>query len=99
MKKSQRRVKLLHAVTRLLVRPYRQKHPPSKSVAIVVLLSPRPTLTSDEQISLRHLVYYLGKYDKYLVGPPQSPLRINGFRVKTFPGKYFGSVAAANQLL
>lgn len=63
-----------------------------------MLLSARPTLTADEWISVRHLEHYLGKYDKYLAGPPGSPVRLDGFRVQTFPGKFFGSIAAITQL-
>ena len=90
---------MLHALTRLLARPYKQKRPPSKSVAILVLLSTRPTLTEDEKISVRHLEHYLGKYDRYLVGPPDSPIRLEGFRIKSFPGKFFGSVTAINHIM
>jgi hypothetical protein len=89
---------MIHALTRLLARPYRQKRPPSKSVAILVLLSNRPTLTEDEMLSVRHLEHYLGKYDRYLVAPPDSPVRLEGFKVKNFSSKFFGSVAAINHL-
>lgn len=44
---------------------------PTKLVAIVVPLSKRPTLTPDEQISLRHATHYFSRYDKYLVAPPE----------------------------
>lgn len=89
---------MIRAFTRLLARPYEQKTPPSKDVAILVLLSDRPALTKDEKISVRHLERHLGKYDKYLVAPPDSPIRIDGFRVKNFPGKFFGSGIAINHL-
>jgi hypothetical protein len=90
---------MYHALTHILARPYKQKKPPSKSVAILVLLSTRPTLTEEEMISVRHLEHYLGKYDRYLVAPPGSPVRIRGFQIKNFPGKFFGSVAAINHLM
>ena len=90
---------MLDALVRLLAPPYKQKRPPSKNVAILVPLSRRPTLTEDEKISLRHLERYLGKYDKFLLAPPGSPIRIKGFRIKTLPGKFFGSVAAGNHLM
>jgi hypothetical protein len=90
---------MLHAITRLLTPPYKQKRPPTKTVAILVLLSPRASLTEDEEISLRHLEHYLGKYDKYLVGPPGSPIRRKGFRNKTLPAKFFGSVPAHNHVM
>lgn len=90
---------MLHALTRLVARPYRQKRPPTKTVAILVLLSSRPSLTEDEEISLRHLEHYLGKYDRYLVGPPGSPIRRKGFRIKTLPEKFFGSAVANNHMM
>jgi hypothetical protein len=90
---------MLHALTRFFVRPYKQKRPPSKDVAILVLLSSRPSLTEDEKISLRHLEHYLGKYDRYLVGPPGSPIRLEGFRIKTLPAKFFGSAVASNHMM
>lgn len=89
---------MIRALTHLLARPYEQKRPPSKTVAILVLLSTRPNLTEEEKLSLRHLEHYLGKYDKYLVGPPESPIRIDGFRIKNFPAKFFGSGTAINHL-
>ena len=89
---------MLRALTRLLARPYQQKKPPSKSVAILVLMSTRPELTEEEERSLRHLEHYLGKYDRFLTGPPGSPIRREGYQVQTFPAKYFGSGVAVNHL-
>ena len=40
-----------------------------KKVAIVVALSNRAYLTPEEEISLKHLRHFLGRYDKYLVMP------------------------------
>ncbi len=89
---------MLRALTRLLIRPYRRKRPPARDVAILVLLSTRPGLTEAERLSLRHLEHYLGGYDRFLVGPPGSPVRVDGFRVKTFPAKFFGTPVAINHL-
>ncbi len=41
------------------------KKKPKKLVAIVVPLSNRTEFTPEEEISLRHLIHYLGGYDKY----------------------------------
>ena len=68
------------------------------SVAIVVPLSTRPSLTSDEEISLRHLEHFLGKYDKYLVTPAGMSFARAGFETAFFPRKYFGSVRAHARL-
>jgi uncharacterized protein DUF5672 len=67
---------------------------PTKLVAIVVPLSKRPTLTPDEQISLRHAIHYLSRYDKYLVAPPGATFEHPAFQKKVLAGKFFGSVAA-----
>jgi hypothetical protein len=64
----------------------------------VVPLSTRPSLSADEQTSLRHLEHFLGRYDKYLVAPQGSPVRLDGFVMREFPRKFFGSLAAINNL-
>jgi hypothetical protein len=86
------------SVTRLLVPSYRQKAPPSKMVAIVVPLSLRAELTPEEQISMRHLLHYFGKYDKFLIAPKGLPVHFDGFKVKRFARKFFGSSIAHNRL-
>jgi hypothetical protein len=68
-------------------------------VAIVVPLSDRPQLTTDELISLRHLVHYLGDYPKYLVGSEATGIEIPGFEMKRFSPRYFGSADAYKRLV
>jgi len=72
---------------------------PSKLVAVAIPLSTRPTLSPDEEISLRHAAHYLGRYDKYMVSPMGLPVNFAGFGAKRFPRKYFGSVAAHARLV
>ncbi|HEY5814439.1 MAG TPA: DUF5672 family protein [Terrimicrobiaceae bacterium] len=72
---------------------------PSKLVAIIVPLPSRSELTPDEKISMRHLVHYLGSYDKYLIAPCGTDFRAEGFSVKSFSSKYFGSMRAHSRLL
>jgi hypothetical protein len=98
-KQSVGRRSLALKLTRLVFRPYRQRKPPSKMVAIVVPLSNRPGFTPDEQISLRHLQHFLGHYDKFLIAPRGMPLDVEGCHVVRFSGKYFGSAAAHGRLL
>lgn len=90
---------MLKLLTRALVRPYRQKRPPRKLVAIVVPLSTRAELTPDEEISITHLTHYLGRYDKFFLAPEGLPIAREGFRVKYFPRRFFGSAAAHGLLL
>jgi hypothetical protein len=95
---KQMSIDLMRRATRLLVPPYKQKRPASKLVAIVVPLSLRSELTSDEQISMRHLLHFLGDYDKYLIAPRGLRVQSDGFRVKRFSRKFFGSSVAHNRL-
>lgn len=73
--------------------------PASKTVAVVVPLSNRVDLTSDEQISLRHLNHFLGKYDKYMLAPKSLSVDHSGFEIKRFSDGFFGSAEAHKQLL
>jgi hypothetical protein len=68
-------------------------------VAIMVPLSFRTERTADEEISYRHLLHYLGKYDKYLIVPKGTRVRWPGFEVLEFPQKYFGSVLNHTKLM
>src|SRR4051794_6996509 len=73
--------------------------PTSKTVAVVIPLSNRAELTPDEKISFRHLVHFLGKYDKFLVVPQTLQVDYPGFKIKRFPNKFFGSVVAHTRLM
>jgi len=76
------------------------KKQPSKLVAVVVPLSNRKELTLDENISLKHLHHFLGKYDKFFVMPQSLDFGIPGFGIKRFDDKkYFGSIKAHRDLL
>lgn len=90
---------ILQFLTHLLVRPYKPKKAPSKTVAIVVPASARNELLPEEEISMRHLFRFLGPYDKYLVTPHGVSLQREGFKVLKFPRKFFGSAAAHNRFL
>lgn len=68
-------------------------------VAVVVPLSNRSHLTADEEISFRHLLHYLGRYDKYLIVPRSLEIDRPQFYNKAFDDRYFGSVRAHRQLL
>jgi hypothetical protein len=69
------------------------------TVAVVVPLSDRPTLEPDEEISLRHLRHYLGRYDKYLLAPRSLDVALRGFDVVRFADRYFGSARAHTALM
>src|SRR4051794_32083420 len=90
--------KTLRPLANLFARYYEPKRPPSKLVAIVIPLSLRRELSPDEEISMRHLLHYFGGYDKYLIAPQGQSVRFEGFQVKYFSRKYFGSGIAHNRL-
>jgi len=72
---------------------------PTKTVAIVVPMHNRPQLLPEEEVSLRHLIHYLGKYDKYLLVPETPNARYHGFGIKRFSKKFFGSTDAYRRLM
>lgn len=69
------------------------------TVAVVVPLSDKPGLTADEQVSLRHLTHYLGRYDRFVVAPASATVDFPGFGVVRFPDDRFGSVLAHTRLM
>lgn len=70
----------------------------SATVAVVVPLPLAPALTPDEEISLRHLVHFLGKYDKYFIAAQGTRFSREGFETAAFPARYFGSARAHARL-
>jgi len=71
----------------------------SKTVAVVVPIFMRKELTPDEQISLRHVLYHLRKYDKYIVAPKSLDVEFPGFEIKRFDNIFFGSAIANTRLM
>lgn len=67
-------------------------------VAVIVPMPVGRPPTPDEEISLRHLTEYLGKYDTFFIGPPGASSPRPGIEVVTFPRKYFGSARAHARL-
>jgi hypothetical protein len=70
-----------------------------KLVAVVVPLSNRNEFTPEENISLRHLMNFLGKYDKYFVIPESLQIEYPGFLIKRFNDRFFGSLRAHTKLM
>ena len=78
----------------------RQDENRRKQVAIAVPLSNRTEFTSDERISLRHLLHYLDGYDRFFI--LQEGLSLperHGFEMLRFGRQYFGSLQAHRRLL
>jgi hypothetical protein len=68
-------------------------------VAVVVPLHLRDHLTPDEEISVRHLNHFLGRYPRVLVSPESLDFSLPGFQVRRVGDEYFGSAAAHRRLL
>lgn len=75
----------------------RKKAP--KTAAVVVPLSNRRVFRPDEEISLRHLIKFLGSYDKYFIIPDSLQIEYPGFGIKRFDNRFFGTVQAHTQLM
>lgn len=68
-------------------------------VAVVVPLSNRMVFTEEEEISLLHLNHHLGQFDRFFIIPENQGIDVGGFKIKRFPGDFFGSVDAHRKLL
>ncbi|MCP5549107.1 MAG: hypothetical protein H7A50_17225 [Akkermansiaceae bacterium] len=90
---------LLAVFTRWFVKPFERKRPPSKKVAILIPMSSRPGLTEEEEVSMRQLLHHLGSYDKFLLAPKGMKYDLEGFEVRGYPHRFFGSGAAHGRLL
>ncbi len=89
---------ILKVVTHTVAPPYEPKKP-TKRVVILIPLSTRPDLTEVEQISMRQIRHYFGKYDKVLLAPEGMKVHHEGFDVKHLPTRFFGSVANHGRML
>jgi hypothetical protein len=72
---------------------------PSKLVAVVVPVSRQPEVTPDDEVSLRHLRKFLGRYDKFVIAPEGSNFELNGFQTEYFSREFFGSPKAHGRML
>lgn len=68
------------------------------SVAVVVPMY-RDELTPDERISVRHLLRFLGRYDRYLVVPRSVRPSLGDFGVRRFPDRSLRSRRGYSALL
>lgn len=71
----------------------------AEGVAAVVVPVYRAEMSASEQLSLRHLTHFLGRYDRYFVAPGSLEVSRPGFRIKRFEDKYFKSTATYSSLL
>jgi Protein of unknown function (DUF5672) len=73
----------------------------SRERRLVAIVTPlyRFPLTTDEEISIRHLRHYLGRFDRYVIGPKMLPPEFADFSLKRFPQRFFESVLSYSKLL
>ena len=72
---------------------------PSPRVAVTVPLGGHPELSPDEEISLRHLRHYLGRYDRFVIAPRSMEVPHEDFEIVRFDDEYFGSANAQTRLM
>jgi hypothetical protein len=71
----------------------------AEKMAAIVIPVYREKLTADENISVRHLLQFLGKYDIYLVAPEGLAPPLPGFDVKRFSREFFRNTVTYSALL
>lgn len=72
---------------------------PTRRVAVTVPLNSHPTLSPDEEISLRHLRHYLGDHDRFVIAPASMDVPYDDFQVVRFGDEYFGNANAQTRLM
>src|SRR5579863_6410886 len=73
----------------------------SRDPRLVAIVTPlyRFPLTPDEEISIRHLRQYLGRFDRFIIGPKTLPPEFADFRLQRFPPRFFESLHSYSKLL
>ena len=69
-----------------------------KRVAVVTPVHRLP-LTAEEEISLKHLRFHLGKFDKYIIAPQKMSVSFPEFRSKYFKDVFFADISGYTKLL
>ena len=76
-------------------------HVGSESLKTVAVVVPRYRrgLTADEEVSYRHLVHFLGRYDKFFLSPESLPVDDPAFGVVRFADEFFRDTVSYSILL
>ncbi len=69
-----------------------------KTVAIVVPMY-KEKLSENEKISIKHLLHFLGNYDKYFITPKKLRTNHPEFKIIKFNNKYFKNTKTYSKLL
>ncbi|NQT91084.1 MAG: hypothetical protein HQ558_07510, partial [Candidatus Omnitrophica bacterium] len=70
----------------------------TKSICIVTPFY-KEAITRDEEISLKHLRHFLGRYDRCLVAPEGLKLDYPDFSIKRFDAGFFEDIPSYTRLL
>lgn len=65
------------------------------SAAAIVIPVYREPLTADEQVSLRHLMRFLGEHERFIVAPQSLAISIPGFGIRRFDDAFFTDTASS----
>jgi len=76
-------------------------HESTQPECLVAIVTPVPRfpLSAEAKISMRHLREYLGRFDRYIIGPKSLPKEFSDFALRAFPSRYFRSRYGYNHLL
>jgi Protein of unknown function (DUF5672) len=69
-----------------------------RMVAVVTPIAKLP-LSAEEEISLRHLREYLGRFDRYIIGAERLPKEFSDFALRPFAARHFAGRFGYNRLL
>jgi len=70
-----------------------------RATVAVVVPQYRDEITTDEEVSLRHLDRYLSAFDRYVVTPKHLRKPLEGFERRTFSDRYFATRSSYSALL
>lgn len=72
--------------------------PTSSRVAIITPIY-RTHLSDQEHYAIRHILYHLSNYSKFIIAPDRLQITITGFETIYFSAHYFAGIAGYNQLM
>jgi len=72
-----------------------------KNLSTVAVIVPayRNSFDSDEKISQRHLLHFLGKFDKHIIAPESLEIAVAGFKIRRFRDEFFRNTVTYSALL
>lgn len=68
-------------------------------IALIVVPMYKASLIPEEKVSMRHLLHFLGEYDKCMIAPGSLHIDYPGFTIKRFNDSFFTDVPSYSRLL